>query len=142
MAAIKIHMIMREPLSGRSWTSKVFNTVITLDTYQFFIRKFFYFYFILCDISMSENSFILLGNSFILLFWWSYQFSHFFYSIRKFFCSLGNYFILSGNYFQNPFDKDKTVGLCIWNTLHKKGLKFALVVELAKLNFTYITVLK
>ena len=41
VAAIKIHMIMREllimrePQSGRSWTSKVFNTVITLDTYQF-----------------------------------------------------------------------------------------------------------
>ena len=35
-------LIMREPLivqeaeSGRSWTSKVFNIVITLDTYQFF----------------------------------------------------------------------------------------------------------
>ena len=28
--------IMQEPKSGRSWTSKVFNTVITLDTYQFF----------------------------------------------------------------------------------------------------------
>ena len=28
-------LIMREPESGRSWTSKVFNTVITLDTYQF-----------------------------------------------------------------------------------------------------------
>ena len=27
-------LIMREPESGRSWTSKVFNTVITLDTYQ------------------------------------------------------------------------------------------------------------
>jgi hypothetical protein len=26
--------------------------------------------------------------------------------------------------------------------MHKKGLKFALVVELAKLNFVYITVLK
>ena len=26
--------------------------------------------------------------------------------------------------------------------MHKKGLKFALVVELTKLNFTYITVLK
>ena len=38
----------------------------------YFIRKFFYFYFILCDIPMRENSFILLGNSFILLFWWSY----------------------------------------------------------------------
>ena len=28
-------LIMREPESGRSWTSKVFNSVITLDTYQF-----------------------------------------------------------------------------------------------------------
>ena len=28
-------LIMRESVSGRSWTSKVFNTVITLDTYQF-----------------------------------------------------------------------------------------------------------
>ena len=28
-------LIMRESLSGRSWTSNVFNTVITLDTYQF-----------------------------------------------------------------------------------------------------------
>ena len=27
--------IMQEPKSGHSWTSKVFNTVITLDTYQF-----------------------------------------------------------------------------------------------------------
>ena len=27
--------IMQEPKSGRSCTSKVFNTVITLDTYQF-----------------------------------------------------------------------------------------------------------
>ena len=40
VAAIKIHLIMqellimREPQSGRSWTSKVFNTVITLDTYR------------------------------------------------------------------------------------------------------------
>ena len=31
-------LIMREPESGRSWTSKVFNTVITLDTYQFLHR--------------------------------------------------------------------------------------------------------
>ena len=31
-------LIMRESVSGRSWTSKVFNTVITLDTYQFFIH--------------------------------------------------------------------------------------------------------
>ena len=28
-------LITWEPDSGRSWTSKVFNTVITLDTYQF-----------------------------------------------------------------------------------------------------------
>ena len=28
-------LIMREPESGRIWTSKVFNAVITLDTYQF-----------------------------------------------------------------------------------------------------------
>jgi hypothetical protein len=32
-------LILREPESGRSWTSKVFNTVITLDTYQFFLTK-------------------------------------------------------------------------------------------------------
>ena len=31
---------MWEPLSGRIWTSKVFNTVITLDTYQFLIFDF------------------------------------------------------------------------------------------------------
>ena len=30
-------LIIWEPESGRSWTSKVFNTVITLDTYQFLI---------------------------------------------------------------------------------------------------------
>ena len=28
-------LIMRKPESERSWTSKVFNTMITLDTYQF-----------------------------------------------------------------------------------------------------------
>ena len=28
-------LIIRESVSGRSWTSKVFNAVITLDTYQF-----------------------------------------------------------------------------------------------------------
>ena len=28
-------LIIRESVSGRSWTSKVFNTVISLDTYQF-----------------------------------------------------------------------------------------------------------
>ena len=33
--------------------------------------------------------------------------------------------------FQNPCNKDKSV--CIRHTMHKKGLKFALVVELAKL---------
>ena len=42
--------------------------------------------------------------------------------------------------FQTPFNKDKSEGLkeipC------KKGLKLAPVVELAKLYFTYITVLK
>ena len=32
-------LIMRELLSGRSWTSKVFNTLITLDTYQFTKHK-------------------------------------------------------------------------------------------------------
>ena len=31
--------IMQEPKSGHSWTSKVFNTVITLDTYQFLIKN-------------------------------------------------------------------------------------------------------
>ena len=44
--------------------------------------------------------------------------------------------------YQKPFNKDKSVGLCIRHTMHKKGPKFALVVELTKLNFTYITVLK
>ena len=33
---------MREPESGRSWTSKVFNTVITLDTYQFCVYLIFF----------------------------------------------------------------------------------------------------
>ena len=42
--------------------------------------------------------------------------------------------------FENPFNKDMSVG--IRNTMHKKGLKLAPVVELAKLNFTHITVLK
>ena len=28
-------LIIRQSESGRSWTSKVFNTVISLDTYQF-----------------------------------------------------------------------------------------------------------
>ena len=32
---IKIPLIIQESVSGRSWTSKVFNTVISLDTYQF-----------------------------------------------------------------------------------------------------------
>ena len=43
----------------------------------YFIRKFFYFDFILCDIPMRENSFILLGNSFILiLFYFDFDFMH------------------------------------------------------------------
>ena len=41
--------------------------------------------------------------------------------------------------FRNPFNKDKSV---VRHTMHKKGVKFALVVELTKLNFTYITLLK
>ena len=54
--------------------------------------------------------------------------------------------------FQNPFNKDKSVGLymevsietsMVYKTYHaQKCLKFALVVEFAKLDFTYITVLK
>ena len=32
-------LIMQELVSGRSWTSKVFNTVITLDTYQFVVGE-------------------------------------------------------------------------------------------------------
>ena len=43
--------------------------------------------------------------------------------------------------FQTPFNKEKSVGLkdipC-----SKKGLNFALVVDLAKLIFTYFTVLE
>ena len=36
-------LIMRESLSGRSWTSNIFNTVISLDTYQFsLLQKFIY----------------------------------------------------------------------------------------------------
>ena len=35
LAGVATMLIMRERDSGRSWTSKVFNTVITLDTYQF-----------------------------------------------------------------------------------------------------------
>jgi hypothetical protein len=45
----------------------------------YFIKKLFYFYFILCDIPMRENSFISLGNSFILLgfflFWFDFMHS-------------------------------------------------------------------
>jgi hypothetical protein len=47
---------------------------------------------------MRENSFILLGNSFILLFLWSYPCQ----SVRQsfiLFYYLGNSFILLGNYF-------------------------------------------
>ena len=36
--------------------------------------------------------------------------------------------------FRTPFSKDKSVGL-----RNKNGLKFAFVVELAKLNFTHST---
>ena len=43
--------------------------------------------------------------------------------------------------FENPFNKDKSVGVkeipCT-----KKDLKFALIMELAQLKFTYITVVK
>ena len=42
--------------------------------------------------------------------------------------------------FQNPINKDSFP--CIRHTMHKKGLTLALVVELAKLNFDYITILK
>ena len=44
-------------------------------------------------------------------------------------------------FFENPFNKHKSVGVyeISWT---KKDLKFALVVELAQLKFTYITVLK
>ena len=41
--------------------------------------------------------------------------------------------------FETPFNKGKSE---IRNTIHKKGLKFAPAVELAKLIFTYITVVK
>ena len=40
--------------------------------------------------------------------------------------------------FQKPSSKDKSIR----QTMDKKGLKFAPVVELAKLKFTYITVVK
>ena len=33
-------LIIQESVSGRSWTSKVFNTVINLDNYQFFTKLF------------------------------------------------------------------------------------------------------
>ena len=36
----------------------------------------------------------------------------------------------------------KSVSRSIRNTMHKKGIKFAPVVELAKLKFTYIIVVK
>ena len=42
--------------------------------------------------------------------------------------------------FSKPFDQDKSVGLySLQDIPYKKGIEFALVVEL---NFTYITVLK
>ena len=46
-------LIMREPESGHSWTSKVFNTVITLDTYQFDI---FLFVEIIFEFDIMKNS--------------------------------------------------------------------------------------
>ena len=45
-------------------------------------------------------------------------------------------------FFENPFIKDKSEGLLIRSTMHKKVLKLALNVELAQLKFTYITVVK
>ena len=45
-------------------------------------------------------------------------------------------------FFENPFNMDKSVSRSIRNTMHKKGIKFAPVVELAKLKFTYIIVVK
>ena len=47
--------------------------------------------------------------------------------------------IFKTDYFGNYFNKDKSVGR---NTMHKKILKFALVVKLVRPKFTYITVLK
>ena len=36
---------------------------------------------------------------------------------------------------------DKSEGVYVRNTMHKKDLKFALVVEIAQLKITYTTVL-
>ena len=44
--------------------------------------------------------------------------------------------------FSKPFNKDKQINRSIRHTMYRKGLKFALVVGLKKLTFTYITVLK
>ena len=48
--------------------------------------------------------------------------------------------------FSKPFNNNKSVfsqyRRSIKNTMHEKGLKFAPVVQLAKLNLTYITVVK
>ena len=43
-------------------------------------------------------------------------------------------------FFENSFKKDKSVGLRDIQSIQstKKGLKFAIVVELGKLNFTYM----
>ena len=49
--------------------------------------------------------------------------------------------IFSTEIFENPFNKDKYVGP-LKNTRHKKVLKFVLNAELAKLKFTYVTVVK
>ena len=64
-------LIMRESLSGRSWTSNVFNTVITLDTYQFcyqfivinsFLSIHFYqFIFINSFLSIYFHQFIFIN---------------------------------------------------------------------------------
>ena len=54
-------------------------------------------------------------------------------NFANFSCSLVN--------FENPFHKDKSVGLQeIPDTT--KVVKFALIVQLEKLEFTYITVVK
>ena len=56
--------IMQEPKSGRSWTSKVFNTVITLDTYQFLttIADPWYFWKGIC-LSKAHKPVTLSGNA-------------------------------------------------------------------------------
>ena len=74
-------LIMREPLimwelvSGHGWTSKVFNTVITLDTYQFkFILKitdlqsaFSFSIHLVLEASCKNSDFLLLISSVLCL---------------------------------------------------------------------------